>query len=263
MSRARSAAAVGGMTLLASMLMLAIAGPRLSDTDPFALAGPALARPDRVHPFGTDDLGRDVLSGVIHGATTSLLVGFVSTATAALIGLAVGGWAAMRPGPLDHLLMRLTDFAQAVPRFFLAVVAVSLFGGNISLIAAVIGLTAWPSIARVFRAQVLSVQTRDFVLAARACGSTDFDILRRHVFPTTAAVVTAQLSYQVGTAILAEAGLSFLGLGDPTRMSWGTLLGAAHQTVVEAWWVPLFPGLALTLTVFACNLLGDALTREP
>jgi peptide/nickel transport system permease protein len=260
-ARSLRPATTAGATLLAFVLALGAVGPWLTAADPFSIAGPALATPNTTHPFGTDDLGRDVLAGVIHGAATSLLVGFVSAGCAALIGLLVGGWAAMRPGALDHLLMRFTDLAQAVPRFFLAVVVVSLFGGNVWLIVAVIGSTAWPSIARVFRAQVLSVVTRDFVLAARASGGTELDILRRHVLPMTAAVVAAQVSYQVGIAILAEAGLSFLGLGDPTRMSWGTLLGAAHQTVAEAWWVPLFPGLALTVTVFACNLLGDALTH--
>lgn len=256
-----SPAAVTGLTLLAMLLLVAISSAGLA-ADPFSIAGRALAAPDRSHPFGTDDLGRDVYAGVVHGAKSSLLVGFVSALCATLIGLAIGGFAGLRPGALDHTLMRITEFAQAVPRFFLVVVVVSMFGGHLWLIIAVIASTAWPSTARVFRAQVSSMLERDFVTAARACGSSDLRILTRHVLPLTLAVVAAQTSYQVGAAILAEAGLSFLGLGDPTIMSWGTLLGAAHQTIRDAWWIAVFPGLALTLTVLACNLLGDALVHR-
>lgn len=254
--------ATAGALLLAALATVAVAAPWLAPTDPFAISGPALAPPGADHPFGTDDLGRDIYAGVVHGAWSSLVVGIVSAISATIIALVVGGFAAVRSRGVDHLLMRLTEFAQAVPRFFLIVMIVSLFGGRLSLIVAAIALTAWPATARVFRAQVLSVLTRDFVLAARASGSGDTGILWRHVVPATLAVVAAQVSYLAGGAILAEAGLSFLGLGDPRVMSWGALLGAAHQTVSEAWWIAFFPGLALTLTVVGCNLLADALLRR-
>lgn len=256
------AAAAGGLALLAGLVLIALAAPWLAPVDPFSLVGPVLAAPGGNHPFGTDDLGRDVYSGVVHGAAHSLVVGVAAAACATLLGLVVGGIAGVSRGPTDHLLMRATEFAQAVPRFFLVVVAVSLFGGNVWLIVAVIAFTAWPSTARVFRAQVLTVLTRDFVRAARSLGSSESAILIRHVWPMTRAVIAAQVSYEVGGAILAEAGLSFLGLGDPTRMSWGTLLGAAHQTVGGAWWIAVFPGAALTLTVLGCNLLADSLLRR-
>jgi peptide/nickel transport system permease protein len=122
------------------------------------------------------------------------------------------------------------------------------------------GLTAWPATARVFRAQVMAITSRDFVTAARAAGSRDRDILWRHVLPLAAPVLAAQVSYQAGGAILSEAGLSFLGLGDPSVLSWGTQLGAAHHMVREGWWMTLFPGLAITLTVLGCNLIADSLT---
>jgi peptide/nickel transport system permease protein len=257
--RGRRPAAIAGQLLLTLLTVVAASAPWLAPADPFTLSGEALAAPSRGHPFGTDDLGRDVYTAVIHGASSSLMVGVVSAAAATVIGLIIGGFAAIRAGAVDHLLMRFTEFAQAVPRFFLVVVIVSLFGGHLWLVIAAIALTAWPATARIFRAQVLNTLGRDFVVAARACGSSDARILLRHVLPLTAGVVAAQVSYQVGGAILSEAGLSFLGLGDPRVMTWGTLLGAAHQTVSEAWWVALFPGLALTLTVLGCNLLGDAL----
>jgi peptide/nickel transport system permease protein len=263
MTRAGTGATLAsGLALLTGLLVVALGAPWLAPADPFSIAGPALAAPSPLHPFGTDDLGRDIYAGVIHGAWSSLLVGLASAACATAIGLAVGGTAAIRPGVIDLVLMRVTEFAQSVPRFFLVVMVVSLFGGSLWLIVAVVALTAWPATARVFRAQVLGALGRDFVLAARASGRGHVGILCRHVWPMTMAVVAAQVSYQVGGAILAEAGLSFLGLGDPGIVSWGTLLGGAHQSVGEAWWVAVFPGIALTLTVLGCNLVGDALVRS-
>ncbi len=154
--------------------------------------------------------------------------------------------------------MRATEFVQALPRFFLVITLVSLFGGRLSFIVAALGLTAWPSTARLFRAQVLTIRSRDFIAASRAAGAREFAILRRHVVPTALPVLGAHISYQAGGAILAEAGLSFLGLGDPTVMSWGAQLGTAQHFVREAWWMSVFPGLAITLTVLACNLIADA-----
>ena len=249
-----------GLIVLGTLAVTALAAPWLATVDPFAMSGAALAHPGAAHPFGTDDLGRDVFAGVVHGARMSLQVGLVASICAISLGMLVGGAAGLRGGWLDSLLMRLTEFVQVLPRFFLVVVIVSLFGGNLWLIVLVIGLTAWPSTARVFRAQVMSISERDFVMAARAAGSRDRHILLRHVLPLAAPVLAAQVSYQAGGAILAEAGLSFLGLGDPSVLSWGTQLGAAHHMVREAWWMTLFPGLAITLTVLGCNLIADSLS---
>lgn len=253
---------IAGLVVLGGLVLVALAAPRLAPTDPFAVTGQALAPPSAAHPFGTDDLGRDVYSGVIHGTGNSLRVGFAAAACTTLIGLAVGGLAGIRSGALGDAAMRATEFVQAIPRFFLVVLVVSLFGGHLWLIVVVIAATSWPATARMFRAQVLSLVGRDFVSAARAAGAGDTAIVMRHVFPMTAAVIGAQVSYQAGGAILAEAGLSFLGLGDPTVMSWGTLLGAAHYSLREAWWIAFFPGLAITLTVVACNVLSDSLVSK-
>lgn len=246
-----------GLAMLGALGLLALAAPWIAPVDPFALTHDALQPPGPVHPFGTDDLGRDVFAGVVHGALLSLTVGLSAAAVSALIGLLVGGAAGAAGANVDHLLMRATEFAQALPRFFLVITVVSLFGSQLWLIILTIGVTAWPATARVFRAQVISLMGRDFVAASRAAGAHEAAILVRHVFPMAWPVLAAQVSYQAGGAILAEAGLSFLGLGDGELMSWGAQLGAAQHFVREAWWMAVFPGLAVTMTVLACNLLAD------
>jgi peptide/nickel transport system permease protein len=248
---------------LLSLAVVAISAPALARRDPFTIAGGALVPPSWGNIFGTDDLGRDVYSGVIHGAANSLKVGMVGALSAGLLGVLVGGTAGMRGGWTDEALMRATEFVQALPRFFLAITIVSLFGGSLWLIVLIIALTSWPDTARVFRAQVLATLGREFVLASRAAGSSAPAILRRHILPLTLSVVAAHASYQAGNAILTEAALSFLGLGDPRVMSWGTLLGSAQYLVREGWWVSLFPGLAITLTVLGSNLLADSLLSAP
>ena len=254
---------VGG-ALLSALVLVAVAAPVLAPADPFSIVGGALTPPSSANFFGTDDLGRDVFGGVVHGGLNSLRVGLAGALSAMLLGIGVGGLAGMRGGVADDVLMRATEFVQAMPRFFLIVTIVSLFGGHLWLITLVIALTAWPDTARVFRAQVQATLGREFVLASRAAGSTEPSILLRHVLPLTISVVAAQASYQAGSAILTEAAMSFLGLGDPRVMSWGTLLGSAQHMVREGWWVSLFPGVAITLTVLGCNLLADSLVaRSP
>ena len=253
-----------GGTLLAALALVALAAPVLAPADPFSMVGGALTPPSRANLFGTDDLGRDVFGGVVHGGLNSLRIGLAGALSAVLLGIGIGGVAGMRGGLTDDVLMRATEFVQAMPRFFLIVTIVSLFGGHLWLITLVIALTAWPETARVFRAQVHATLEREFVLASRASGSTEPSILLRHVLPLTISVVAAHASYQAGSAILTEAAMSFLGLGDPRVMSWGTLLGSAQYMVREGWWVSLFPGVAITLTVLGCNLLADSLVaRSP
>ena len=251
-----------GLVMLLGLVMLGSAAPLIAPRDPFAVTGQALSPPSEAHWFGTDDLGRDVFSAVVHGASNSLWIGFVAAALAGLIGVAIGGSAGLGKGHIDRLLMHLTDAVQSMPRFFLVVVIVALFGSESWLIALIIGLTSWPSLARVLRAQVQSVMTNDFVMAVRAAGGRDTTVLLRHVLPMTLSVVAAQVSYQAGGAILAESGLSFLGLGDPTVMSWGTLLGSAQHFVREAWWMSVFPGLAVLTTVMASNLIADGFVER-
>lgn len=261
-SALRSRSAAAGATLLAGVLVLAAVAPWMTEIGPTAVTGTALAPPSWQHPFGTDDLGRDVFAGVAYGAPTSLLVGLAAALGSALIGLTIGGTAGLRGGAIDQILMRATEFVQVLPRFFLIVVIVSLFGSEFWLIVLIIGITAWPATARVFRAQVMTEVQREYVMASRAAGGGSVWILVRHVLPMAAPVIAAQVSYQAGGAILAEAGLSFLGLGDPGVISWGAQLGAAREMVRAAWWMAIFPGLAVTATVLGLNLFADALTAR-
>jgi peptide/nickel transport system permease protein len=257
-----SRSAVIGSSVLLLLLSVAMLARVLAPSDPFAIAGEALRPPSGAFVFGTDDLGRDVFAGVVHGAANSLQVGLVGALSALLFGVLVGGIAGMRGGLTDDLLMRATEFVQAMPRFFLIITIVSFFGGRLWLIALVIALTSWPDTARVCRVQIQSLLSRDFVVASRAAGCSDPMILVRHILPLTISIIAAHASYQAGGAILTEAALSFLGLGDPRVMSWGTLLGSAQYLVREGWWVSVFPGLAITATVLGSNLLADSLLTD-
>jgi peptide/nickel transport system permease protein len=245
--------------VLATLGLIALLAGLLAPFDPSRTVGPPLQAPSPHHWMGTDDLGRDVLSNVLHGSRVSLLVGLVAALTSGLLGTLVGGLSGYFGGPVDHALMRLAELFQVVPRFFLALIVTALFGPSIVVLTLLLGLTFWPITARLLRAQVLSVRERDYVLAARAVGAADRRVLRRHVLPNAISVVVVATTLQVGTAILVEAGLSFLGLGDRGVVSWGNLLNGAQPVMRIAWWTSAFPGLAITLTVLAANLCGDGL----
>ena len=248
-----------GLVLTLALIALALLANTLAPADPFASVAQPLSPPSRAHAFGTDDLGRDLLTGVIHGARTSLLVAASVTALAALIGISVGALAGYRVGVVDDALMRVTDFVLIMPRFFLAVVVIALFGAGIDRLILVLGLTSWPTIARVVRSQTLSLVRREFVDAARALGATDTRVVLRYVLPGALPPALVVISINAAGVILLEAGLSFIGLGDPSRMSWGYLANNAQRFLRVAWWVAVFPGAAIALAVLGLNLLGDAL----
>jgi peptide/nickel transport system permease protein len=249
---------VGGALTLAFVL-LALLGGTLAPGDPFAAAGTPFAPPSSAHPFGTDDLGRDLLRAVLHGARVSLIVGATVAVASLTLGLLVGGVAGYLGGAVDDLLMRFTELVLVLPRFFLALVVVALFGASLTNLIAVLALTSWGIIARVARAGVLTVKEREYVLAARALGGTGPRILLRHVLPNVLAPVVAYAALQVGNAILVEASLSFLGFGDPNLVSWGYLLNNAQAFVRRAWWLSVFPGAAIVLAVLSINLLADGM----
>ncbi len=251
--------AVVGLALLIGIALLALLAGVIAPGDPFRRAGAPLQPPSLRYWFGTDDLGRDVFAGVVHGSRPSLLVGLVAALTSGLVGTIVGGLAGYVGRGVDDGLMRLTEMVQVVPRFFLALIVAALFGPGLGLIALLLGLTFWPGTARLLRAQIFSLRNRDFVLAARTLGIPERRILVRHVLPNAIAVVVVSTSLQVGAAILIEAGLSFLGLGDRSVVSWGNMLNLAQPLIRIAWWTAVFPGLAITLTVMAANLVGDGL----
>jgi peptide/nickel transport system permease protein len=252
--------AAGAAGLLLTLAFFTIAGLAdvMAPTDPFASVGRPLSPPSRLHRLGTDDLGRDLLAGVVHGARTSLLVALSATLLASTIGVVVGSLAGYRPGTVDDLLMRTTDLVLVVPRFFLAVVVIALFGAGLDRMILVLGLTSWPVIARVVRAQTLSLARRDFVDAARALGASEARVLIRHVWPNAIPAAFVVISLNAASVILLEAGLGFLGLGDSRMMSWGYLANNAQRFLRVAWWMALFPGSAIALAVLGLNLLGDA-----
>jgi peptide/nickel transport system permease protein len=248
-----------GASLVTAIGALALLGPLVLPGNPLAAAGTALQPPGGAHLLGTDDLGRDVLLGVVYGARVSLLAGGIAALTSALLGTAVGAAAGFYGPPLDDVLMRLTEAVLIAPRFFLAVLVAALFGPSLWYLALLLGLTFWPQTARLLRAQVLSLRHREYVVAARAVGLTPGRILVRHVLPNAASVVVITAALQVGAAILVEASLSFLGLGDRSQISWGYMLNNAQPFLRTAWWMSVFPGLALALTVLGTNLLADGL----
>ena len=252
---------VGGAAgLLLTLAFFTIAGLAdvIAPIDPFASVGRPLSPPSRLHVLGTDDLGRDLLAGVVHGTRTSLLVALSATLLASTIGVVVGSLAGYRPGTVDDLLMRATELVLVIPRFFLAVVVIALFGAGSDRMILVLGLTSWPVIARVVRAQTLSLAGRDFVDAARALGAPEARVLIRHVLPNAVPAAFVVISLNAASVILLEAGLGFLGLGDPRMMSWGYLANNAQRFLRVAWWMTLFPGSAIALAVLGLNLLGDA-----
>ena len=251
-----------GMVGLAMTMLVVVAGAvagRVTSDDPFRTAGDPLLAPSRAHLMGTDNLGRDVLTSVMHGAQTSMVVVLGVTAIASVIGLAVGVVAGYRGGWIDDLLMRVTELFQAVPRFFLVLLIVALFGAGLDNLIYVLALTSWPTLARVARAEVLSVRDRDYVVAARSIGATDRRIVLRHVLPNVLPTALVVIALTGSRIILLEASLSFLGLGDPTVMSWGYLVSNAQRFLRVAWWMSVFPGLAIAVAVLGINLMSDAL----
>ncbi|MCW5854219.1 MAG: ABC transporter permease, partial [Anaerolineae bacterium] len=246
-----------GLTL--SMVALAVFAGVIAPGDPLRSIGAPLQAPSSQHLFGTDDLGRDMLAQVVHGSRASLLVGLTTAFVAAVIGSVVGATAGYFGRRVDDVLMRITELFQVVPRFFLAILVAALFGANLRTIILLLGLTFWPGPARLLRSQVLALRERDFVLAARAVGAPTRVILWRHILPNALPPVIVSAALQVGGAILTEASLSFLGLGERSIVSWGYLLNNAQAFLRVAWWMSAFPGLALMLTVLGVNLLSDGL----
>lgn len=254
----RRSLAVGG-TLLGAMVVVALGADVWTPGDPFTTSAHVLQGPSLAFPFGSDDFGRDLWRSVAHGARVSLVVALAASATAVALGSVVGATAAYAGGLVDDLLMRLTEVFQVVPRFFLVVTAVSLFGSGFGLLAAIIAATSWASTARLVRGQVLGLLGHDHVAAARASGASPVRLLLHHVLRLSAPTIGAHAAFQAGGALLVEAGVSFLGLGDPAVMSWGALLHDAHHFLRVAWWMAFFPGAALTLTVLGLHLLADGI----
>lgn len=254
----RSPTGIAGLALTGAVVLTGAFASFLAPSDPFISVGPPLRGPSAAHLMGTDDLGRDVLSGVLYGVRTSAIVATVAVMVAALIGIAVGAVAGYRGGRVDDVLMRITEVFQACPRFFLAIVAVALLGAGLKIVILVLGLTSWPVLARVVRAETLSLREREFVEAARALGATDTRVLVRHVLPSVLPAAWVVISLLAASVILLEASLSYLGLGDPNVMSLGYLANNAQNFMRVAWWMAVFPGLAIVVAVLGLSLVSDA-----
>jgi peptide/nickel transport system permease protein len=209
--------------------------------------------------LGSDSLGRDVAAGIAYGARVSLLVGGVSTVVALAIGVTLGAVAGYAGGWLDDLLMRFTEFFQTIPSFILAVVLVAIFKPDIVSIVAAIAIVSWPPVTRVVRAEFLSLRAREFVQAAEVLGFSRLTIVFREILPNALSPIIVLASLMVASAVLLEAALSFLGLGDPNLMSWGFMIGSGRSVIRIAWWMSVFPGIAIFLTVLALNLVGEGL----
>src|SRR4030066_231304 len=211
------------------------------------------------HPLGTDSKGRDMLAMVVSGTRVSLLVGLIATGIAIIIGTIIGVTSAYMGGWADNVLMRLTDIMMTFPFFLLLVLIIFIFGPSLALIVIVIGLTGWTGAARLIRSEALSLRTREFVIAAKALGASDNRVVFRHLIPNVIGLIIIIATLSIPGVILAEAALSFIGLGDPMVPSWGIILEAGQRSLNTAWWVAVEPGIMLFLTVLAFNFLGDGL----
>ncbi len=257
----RNRLALAGGVVVGFLFLLSFLAPFITPYDPSHLdAWHVLLAPSSQHWFGTDELGRDVLTRVIYGARVSLKVGFVAVGIAVLIGTSVGLVAGFYGGWLDSLLMRLVDIMLCFPTFFLILAVIAMLEPSIWYIMIIIGLTGWMGVARLVRAEVLTLREREFVLAARGLGASDLRIIVHHILPNALSPVLVTATLGVAGAILTESALSFLGIGvQPPTPSWGNILTAGKDYIEFAWWLSLFPGLAILLTVLAYNLLGEGL----
>jgi len=257
----RNRMAMTGLGLVLGLFVVSAFAPWLAPYDPNQIdLKQVLMPPSPAHYLGTDTLGRDVLSRIIFGSRVSLKVGFVAVGLATLIGLLVGALAGYYGGWVDQGLMRLVDLMLCFPAFFLILAVIAVLEPSIWNIMAVIGLTGWMGVARLVRAEFLSLREREFVTAARALGAGDTRLILRHMLPNALAPVMVSATLGVAGAILTESALSFLGLGvQPPTPSWGNILTAGKDNIEIAWWLSVFPGLAILITVMSYNLLGEGI----
>lgn len=259
---ARNYGAVFGLCIILVVAALAVAAPYLYESSPWMMVDSPLIPPftDTAYPFGTDMLGRDITAGLVWGARVSLMVGLLSTAIALGFGIAIGAAAGYCGGRIDDALMRFTEFFQTIPQLALAVVIVAVMGPSIYSIMGAITVVSWPPAARLVRSEFMTLKQREFVLAAIVIGQKPSRIVWSQILPNAMSPIIVSASFMVATAILTESALSFLGLGDRNMMSWGFMIGAARTMIREAWWMSVWPGVAILITVLAINLIGEGLS---
>ncbi|MEX0583780.1 MAG: ABC transporter permease [Sneathiella sp.] len=250
-----------GIVILILVILFTFVGPFIYTVDPFEIVWAPLTPPGTSEqaPLGTDYLGRDILAGLIHGGSATIYVGLVAGFITITIGILVGAFAGFYRGAVDELLMRITEFFQVLPALLFAMVLVTLFSPTIYVIAFAIGIVSWPTTARLTRAEFLRIRNLEYVNAARSIGARNQRIIWRVILPNALAPLIVAATLTVGIAILFEAGLSFLGLGDPNVFSWGLMIGAGREYILDGWWVVTLPGFMIFLTVLGFSLVGDGL----
>ena len=255
---ANNQAATAGLIVLLLFLVITIFADRIAPYDPLKTSNETLQSPSQKFVFGTDDLGRDVFSGVIYGARTSILIGVSVALFGGLIGVFVGSVAGFAGGNLDDFLMRLTELFLIPPQFFIALIVAALFGSSLINLILILAFTNWTTTARLVRAEVLSIKERPFIEASRAMGASPLRILLHDILPNAFPVIITKMILTIGGVILLEAGLSFIGIGDAKHVSWGYMLHNGQHFIRDAWWMIAFPSFALALLVLALNVVGDA-----
>lgn len=257
----RNRLSVIGAVIVLCLITVALSAPLIAPYDPTTIdVYNVLSPPSKAHPLGTDELGRDLLSRIIYGSRVSLKVGFVAVGIAIMIGIIIGSVAGFYGGKVDSVLMRFVDIMLAFPTFFLILAVIAILEPSIFTIMAVIGVTNWMDVARLVRAEFLTLRERDFADAARAIGVSNSRLMFRHILPNALSPVLVAATFGVAGAILTESGLSFLGLGvQPPDPSWGNILTSGKDNIEIAWWLSVYPGLAILITVLSYNLVGEGL----
>jgi peptide/nickel transport system permease protein len=256
----RNPSAIAGMLTLLLVLLVSIAGPWVYPADPFEIRAAPLTPPFSEEAWlGSDYLGRDVLATLIYGGRATLLVGAVAAMLSVIIGITLGAFAGYYGGKVDAVLMRITEFFQVLPALLFAMVVVTLFGPTLITVTLAIGSVSWTGTARLTRAEFMKYRDLEFVRAERAIGARHARIIWKVILPNALPPLIVSATLAIGAAILFEAGLSFLGLGDPNQMSWGLMIGSSRQYVLSCWWAVAFPGAAIFVTVLAVSLIGDGL----
>lgn len=257
----RNKPALLGMTILTIIVLMTLYGTFFYAGDPYEIVWaphePPGVTPE--FPLGTDYLGRDLIAGLLTGGGPTLAVGGAAAALTMIIGVAIGALSGYFGSWVDNVLMRLTEFFQVMPALLFAMVLVTLFSPSLTMIAIAIGVVSWPQTARLTRAEFMKIKNLEYVTAARAIGAKNGRIMWRVILPNALPPLIVSATLTVGIAILFEAGLSFLGLGDPNTMSWGLMIGSNREYILQAWWPVTLPGLMIFLTVFAVSLIGDGL----
>ena len=256
----RNHAAMAGLVILFVITIGSIFGPLIYPTDPFDMVWAPFSPPgEEGYLFGTDYLGRDLLAMVIHGARVSLVIGLSAAIVSIFIGVTIGALAGFYRGYIEEILMRVTEFFQVLPTLLFSMVIVALFGASLTMITIAIGIVSWTAVARITRSEFLRIRELEYVMASRASGVSNTKLMFGIILPNALPPIIVQSALMVGSAILFEAGLSFLGLTDPNVVSWGQIIGSNRQYILDASYTVTIPGIAIFVTVLAISLVGDGL----